>query len=533
MMRHRPRQSAIGIFSLGLMTLVAGGCLPRGEPPSGQQLLSDPTASLLSVIRRGSDGNRQVLFFRPSQRQDPDLVDLWSLSVDANGAPSTERMLLPGIASGLELSYRPAAGNIGFPIDARGRVYVVTDEGDDPFRIDPATGDKLDLGVGQFPTLSPSGQRVLTRGNQSQYTLYEADDSTVPLEGSMAQFLGETLFYLSPDCSLMRLVAGGAPEQVTTGVASFYPLSGAVLLVQKDATASCDSGGFFGPSGGTPTLLDTATLQQTSLPDDLQIQPNGISPDGRWLIGYRYNMNTLQSQSVIFDRVTGTVETAAAGLYLGGWRPGHDEIWSSSYDENQPGLAGASLTIVTPGQPSVTVPGVYPNGFDQTGTYWLSRSTPPDQLVSSDLVGLADDPTGPRYHAVPEGSSLELCQITADGRLVVGSYTSVDDFRITDYQIVDPRNGATNTLALRGFLSALGNTRLLGIFHYTFERGDLTSVDFATGHQTIVAGEFAMAAIADTGPSDADPFAPGASVVYQFRARYDSPWSGLWLTTVP
>ena len=131
---------SLGVMAVGVLALAASGCLPRGEPPAGQQLLSDPTAVLLSVTHAGGVGSRQVLFFRPSQSGDPELVDLWSLSLDANGAAPTERMLFAGISSGLELSYRPAAGSIGFPIDARGRVYVVAGESGGPFRIDPVTG---------------------------------------------------------------------------------------------------------------------------------------------------------------------------------------------------------------------------------------------------------------------------------------------------------------------------------------------------------------------------------------------------------
>ena len=306
MTNQRSCRSGVAALGLGVMALAAAGCLPRGEPPTGQQLLSDPTAALLSLIRGPGDGTKQVLFFRPSQDQNPDLVDLWSISVDANGAPSTERMLMAGISSGLELSYRPSAGSIGFPIDARGRVYVFADRGDSLFRIDPATGDRQPVGDADFPLLSPSGRRVLTHGKQGQYTLYEADDQALPLEGYQAQFLDEILLYLSPDCSLMRVVAGGGPEQIIAGVASFFPLSGSMMLVRKTAAGACDPAGFAGSSAGAQVLLDTATLQETSLPDTLQVTgPRSISSDGRWLIGYLFDPVTRQSHSVVVDLTTG------------------------------------------------------------------------------------------------------------------------------------------------------------------------------------------------------------------------------------
>jgi len=518
---------------LALTSLAVGACLPRGEPPAGHQILADPTASLLQLIPSGTDGLRHVLFFRPSQRQDPDLVDLWALTLDPDDQPSPERLLASGIASGLELSYRPAAGSTGFPVDAHGRVYVFTDEGDDLFRIDPATGDRLDVGPDQFAVLSPSGQRILTRGASGPYILYEADDRTVTVEGSQAQFIGETLFYISPDCTLMRVVAGGAPEQVASSVGSFSLMRGTTMYVRHLGLMMCGATDFITPPSGPQALLDLVTLQETPLPADLQFTPGNMSSDGRWTTAYHFDPMTFRSQLLIVDLTTGSTEPLDPGLGYGSWRPGHDELWLAAMDDSKPGLEGASLNIKKPGQPPVTIPGVYPSGFNEDGRYWFSRGTPPDQLLASDLVGDADDPTGPRYHAVPEGSGLGLAQTLADGRLLVESYTSVETFRNDDYLIVDPRNGAMNTVGLRGYLSALGQDRLVGIFDYVFERGDLTAVDFATGRRTILAAEDAMAAIVEGNTINDDQLPSGARLVYQFRARYASPWSGLWLTTVP
>jgi len=528
----RQRFRLFGI--LAVMSLAAAGCLPRGEPPAGHQILSDPNASLMAVLSPGAGATKQVLFFRPSQRQDPDLVDLWALTLDANDQPSPERLLFSGISSGLELSYRPSAGNSGFPIDARGRMYIFTSLGDDLFRVDVTTGDKQDVGPGDsFPILSPSGQRVAIRGMPGAYTLYESDDQTMIIAGIQAQFVGETLFYVSPDCNLMRVVARGVPEQVAAGIGNFSVARGTLLFIQHTAASTCADTGFLGPSDGAQAFLDSTTLQETPLPADVQFNPGNFSSDGHWMTAYRFDQKTFQSQQLIVDVTTGATETLDPSLGYGMWRPGHDELWLAADDLTKPGLSGASLSIKVPGQPAVTVPGVYPSGFNEDGRYWFSRGTPTDQLISSDLVGMADDPTGPRHHVVPEGSSLGFAETLGDGRLVVESYTSVEDFRNDDYLIVDPRDGAMTTLALRGYLSALGNDRLLGIFHYVFERGDLTAVDFATGHQTILASEVAMSAIVATNGTGGDFFPPNAGVVYQYRARYDSPWSGLWWTIVP
>ena len=513
---------------LVFVSLEAGGCLPRGEPPTGRQLLADPTAALLTVTPVHADGTRQVMFFRPSQEHDPDLVDLWSLTLDASGQPSAEKLLSSDIAQGLELSYRPGGG--GFRTDASGGIFLPDNDSGQVVRYDPVTGAKRNFGTDLFPALSPSGRRVISSVGAGSYSLYEADGSTTTFEGAMVTFVGETVYFLSGDCALMRIVEGGSPELFVAGVQMFQSSWGALLILQHTTAVSCFTGGLLGQLSH-PVLLDTATKQETVLPDGLQYDFNNFSPDGSRLTARRYDQND-QAEWFIYDRTTGGLESVGHEVSFANWRPGHDELWLTSFDDSRPGLEGASLTVWIPGRgASQTVPGVYAEGFSADGRNWFSRGTPPDRLISSDLVGVADQPSGPRYHAVPEGSSLTDANPLGDGRVFVGSYTDPNDFRHTDYLIVDPRNGATDVLGLRGFVAATGNDRLLGIFNYNYERGDLTSVDLATGKRTILVSQFVMEAIADA--QGADPYPPSTQVFYQFRARLESPWSGLWVTTVP
>jgi len=511
-------------------SLAAAGCLPRGEPPAGRQILADPTASLLSITPLHADGTRQVLFFRPSQAQDPDSVDLWSLTLAASGEPSTENVLARGIAVGLQLSYR-AGGGSGFPMDAAGRIYLPDNDSGHLVRYDPATGEKKDRGTNDSPALSPSGRRLLTSDHAGNYTLYEDDDQATTFQGSHVEFIGESVFYVSADCQLMRLAEGGGPEVFAPGVQTYQVAWGSLIALQHTTALSCFTGGGLDGPLSHPVLLDTTTRQETPLPDDLQYDFSNFSSDGRRLTARRYDQDD-QAQWFIVDRASGNLESLGTGIGFADWRPGHDELWLGSFDDSRPELQGASVTIWIPGQgPHATVPGVYLSGFNSDGRYWFSRGTRPDQLITSDLVGLADQPGGARYHAVPVGSTMGDVVTLGDGRLFVGSVTDVNDFRATDYLVVDPRDGATDVLGLRGFIAATGTTRLLGIFNYAYERGDLTTVDFATGRRTILVSQFVMAAIPAASSDDAFP--ANTSVFYQFRARYDSPWSGLWMMAVP
>jgi hypothetical protein len=77
----------------------------------------------------------------------------------------------------------------------------------------------------------------------------------------------------------------------------------------------------------------------------------------------------------------------------------------------------------------------------------------------------------------------------------------------------------------------VGKTRFIGQFHFGTGVGDLTVVELATGRQTILALERAVTAFPE--PQGDDLVAPGTRVVYQFEARSDSPYDGIWVTTVP
>lgn len=546
MIRRPPGRGAA--CALALASLATAACLPRGNPPAGRQILADRNAALMGLVNPNGDGVLRVLFFRPGK--DADNVDLWVLSVAPDGSAPVEKLLLTDLDSGIELSDRPQATSYGFGQDARGRVFLTNKSG--LFRVDPVTGETLALGAGYPGSISASGQRVLIQiftGGSSEDVLCEADGSMSVIDGSLATFVGDTVLYQSATGDLMRIPPGGAAQPIAAGVTSFNAVNDNLLLLTRaipDPTMpapSPDNPFSPLPAQVTASLLDLTTLVETPLPvGPLYQYGASFSPDDRWILTSQASQDGQDGQSptttygqppVLVDTVTGTIEPLPTTFaFIAGWRPGHDELWASAYDPNQTGqLSDSSVSIKRPGQPVVTIPGVYLSGFSGDGAYWFSRGAPFSAAQSSDLVGVADAPAGPRFPAVPNGSSLSSVWSTGDGRLVTTASVDVNAFDEFFVQVVDPRTGASQLLGERGYLSAVGQTRALGLYHMSYLRGDLTSTDFTTGRSTVLASEFAMWSVVE--PLGADACPPGGRIVYQFQSRFDSPWDGLWLATVP
>lgn len=546
---HGPRLAG----ALAVLSLAVAGCLPRGDAPAGRQIVADRGAFLLSLVPANGDGVLRALFFRPGK--DDKHVDLWVAAVDPNGGATSELKLSSDFDSDIEVSYKPDVGyHTGLPADSRGRLLLSRALGADQaqsglLRVDPVTGETLDLGPGDNASPSPSGQRLLisTFSAAGNYALFDdSDGSRTPLDSMRASFVGETLFYLTTAGDLMRFPPGGTAQPVATGVDNFQLATDSfrvtnghlIVLTRAVPDQSMPDPTFAGqpPMAVTASLFDTNTLAETPLPDGPLYQYGvHFSPDTRWLTvsepatdptGYIGN-------TALIDTQNGTVEDLAPIFSpYAGWRPGRDEIWASPYGPDPSGAVSASsIYIKRPGQPVVTVPGLYFSGFTEDGDYWFSRGASFNALNSSDLIGSADDLTGPRYPAVPNGSSMEYQWTVEGGRVLTMAEVGPDSFREYFVNLIDPRTGDARLLGERGYVAAVGQTHVLGLYHYNFQRGDLTDSDFASGQSTVLAPEFAVSAIAE--PQGADPYPSGARVVYQFQARFESPWDGLWLTTVP
>jgi len=538
-----------------VFALTTGACLPRGDAPAGRQILADKTAMLTALVPANGDGLVRALFFRPGK--DADNVNLWVVAADPNGGPSTEMMLFADIDTGLQLGYRPSATNPGFPLDSQGRAsltrFVPGAGPDQPYTIqvlaaDPVTGEVVELD--QTPNIArvPRTWEYPTVSNYMGLpVVFAANGGVTVTDVASYGFGGSTAFYLTTEGTLVSLDPAGTARQLATGISTFLVISAQEVLITRavadpDMNEPPPSTNLLGPPGPpaqvTGAFLDTATLLETPLPDGLLYQnANRVSPSGRWLIVSQMSQdpeNRSSGGAVLLDTVTATIEPLDPVFsFNAGWRPGHDELWATwvSDPEQSASLSTASLSIKRPGLPVVTVPGVFFTHFSEDGNYWFSRGAPLSAPASSELVGVADDPTAPRFAAGPAGSSLTYDWSLGDGRVLTDSLISPDSFQSSFDEIVDPRNGATQLVGERGYLSAVGTTRALGIYGVSYLRGDLTSTDFATGRRTVLAPEFAMAALPE--PRGADPYPPGGRIVYQFVARFDSPWDGLWMATVP
>jgi len=515
---------ARGILLAGLAAS-AVACVPRGDPPAGRQLVADRTSRLGGFVRSNGDGITRVLITRPAASGKEFSLDLIVVSVDAAGGPPVERLLATDIAGTFDQACgRPEC------VDARGRVFIIT--GFDPVlgfpllvRIDPVTGDRRELGAAPYIIFSPSAARFLvTDTRDGATTLYEADDRAVPLgDESSATFFGEDVYYLTAQRDLMRLAPGGAPERLATEIGSFIPpqLPGGTLMVLSRPTAD--------RTVSTYAILDTVTLEET--PSPLGTTPFTLSPDGRWLF-------TLESDTghVTFtERTTGSQDFAQLSPYSLGsyeWRPGHDELWIATGDYEHPMIA-----IKTPGGPMLEVPGQaggptnesgYGSMFTSDGAYWFSmRHAANNKWIAT--VGSADDPTGPRYDIAPAGTFVWQYWRLADGRILAPA-SPMNPSR-NDLYAIDPATGKSTALGEAGAVVAVGQTRLLAKLHVNDARGDLTAIELATAQATILAREFALEAFVER--QGADRVAPGAQVAFRFEARFESPFDGIWLATVP
>jgi len=519
-------------FGLACVAACAAACVPRGDPPAGRHLVADRVTMVGGVARPNGDGTTRVLLLRPpTAQQNQQYFDLYVASVDATGAGPVERLLAAsvGIQGDFGCTYGLTACVF---MDARGRLLVTTGYDQDQFvpilaRIDPVTGDRQDIGATAYSFFSPSRERLLAMADAGRggATLYENDDRVLVLgDATIAQFYGEDLYYVTAHGDLRRIVPGGAPELLATGVTSFLtamlPDAGVMVLTRPTTDPRVSSASF----------LDTVTLQETAAPADLS--RFDLSPDGRWLLAF----DVAARSATFIERATGVRDSfdlpeESAGQYE--WRPGHDEAWFGGGSYSDP-----TISIKKPGAPPIVIRALPYGGtnslvngssmFTTDGAYWFSSTARPD-TVPIVQVGSADDPMGARFNLIPAGAYLGTYWRLADGRIL--TMAQRQNWKRSDVYAVDPATGASSGLGEAGLVLAVGQTRVLAQLHINDDRGDLTVVDLADGHATVLAPEFTLGAAVE--PQGADNVAPGAHVVYQFQARFESPYDGIWLTTVP
>ena len=356
-------------FALTCVFLSFAACAPRGTPPAGRQLVADRISTPEGFVPSNGDGMARLLITRPGDG--PFLVNLYVLSFDPSGGgtPPTEQLLMANLPSPLGSGCIQRHGGC-LETDARGRLLLVASPRDDTgvvdvVRVDPLTGERLDLGPSIYHELSPDGQRLIVHGTarsgDGQVTLYDQDDRVIPLGAVQKdQFIDGFLYYLDDRGRLMRLAVGSAPELVATGVDSFSwtARANSQLLTLSRPAATADL------TPDSLSFLDTVTLQET--PSPLGSRPFDMSPDGQWLV----TADQVANDVAFVNRLTGAQEVVP-GFQLFQWRPGHDETW----------LASAQPASITIAREKVFSPLIFDNSV-------VMSSVMPSRRYSSSFIPL-------------------------------------------------------------------------------------------------------------------------------------------------
>jgi hypothetical protein len=538
------RQSTASL-TFAVLAIMAG-CLPRGAPPGGRQVLTDRTARLSGILPSNGDGVLRFFVTRPGS--DADVVDVSMVSVDPSGGPPAESLIVSGVEStiGLDCYFGVA------PCHAIGPTGVVVIlHGGGTAKIDVFTGDRTL--VDQNGYQSQDGQESFSQTpGTSTGTLTDKTTGTTRTISDVSlsyQFVDDDFYYLTTEGALVRIAPSGAPQQLATGL---VPRQTTFVVGQPTpppafSTRWTAAGTLFilnrptdDPAVFESSLLDPITGGETPLPF---ADPNAaISWDGRWVLDTAVSPTT---SLTFFDWRAGTTTVVESPVpviprdFQMVWRPGTAEAWlPAAYPE------ASGVVAVGPETPAQFVPNqalqnqtlvqntLYP--FTPDGAYWFSYSLDPTANTSTPVieVGASDDPTGPRFSLNGKWQYVQPFWVLADDRFVAGVYTKdVDYEEREDAMLFDPRTFESRVLGERGRIAAVGQTRVMGMFHFAEERGDLTVTDIDTGRQAILAPEFATTAFAE--PQAADDLAPGTRIVYQFQARTDSPYDGIWVTSCP
>jgi hypothetical protein len=539
---------------IAALAAVTAGCLPRGEPPVGRQILADRQANLVGLLPPTGDGVIRAFVTRPAAQppttdipanfaNDP-IDDLFEISVDATGGPPTETLLVPNI-DGIDLlgcgfNVAPCSG-IG------ARMLIVVSVVGGQLSVDALTGQVQPLaGYGMF---SPDRQRFFVNTSipgSPRGTLYDGEGGATTLDdASSAFFIGNDLFYVTSAGDVMDVGPSGVLQRMATGVDSCIPQNQDLSATPgvpcipfvgqetPDGTALMLHMQAAGPNGESWAVRDPLTTTQTWLPFDGS--EARLSPDDRWFFMGASN-GSGDLQFTFFDYRAGVQKTgdvsvstnfpAGADFLTARWRPGTEEVWINT------GFDTPTVWILAPDQPPASIPGFFLYGFTPDGTYWLSQTSVGETATPVIQVGAVDDPGGARFDLNTSSTYVDQISQFADGTLMVPAYTKLDDEQERiDVSVVDPRTGASRLLAQRGRLAAVGTTRMMGMFHWNELRGDLTVADPSSGVATVLAPEFTTTAFAE--PRGDDLLAPGAPIVYQFQARTASPYDGIWLTSCP
>jgi hypothetical protein len=560
-----------GIAALALIG-TAFGCLPAGNPPPGHHVVHDRTLSCVYLSPSEIDGVPSYLFATGPSRRPPldgplssvTLADLYGFPGPNTPATTDGLAGMQPVVEGIEIpSVRLTAYTL--TTDILGRLLfvqfdpLVPPSQENPFKVmrfDPNSG------AGAFVTyvdlLSETQPFILSPGRSRGFARSLGSGKVFELEGEHslgsvgdAAFLGEDFYCagnlpstdpnFSPTGSnIIRIRPNAEPEVLlsSTGGLGFAPILGD-RAPQLLLSLSTDIG--YSPFA----LLDTETLVSTSLPSPKgQASFVSASSNGHWLlfdssIPSTDSTQPSQSRFFLFDWTAGaytTLDSEQVGQPIGGyneWRPGRDELWFSTLPD---GLAvwspGANIARIHT-ERSFQAPDDWTSAFTRDGQHWFSTDGGKPALI---FVGSADDPGAPVLRLNPSGTKASLRE-TTDGQLLVQAW-SVDSYR-SDIYLIDSDTGTSRVIGGDGHQVVLGQTRTLALLNFDLARltGDLTLVDLASGAHTFLAPDVYAVAV-DRGKSASispgtDVLAPGTRVAFLTRNRLDSPYDGLWVSTLP
>ena len=562
-----------------LAMVAAAGCFPSGSAPTGRHLISDRTLSGVHFSPSETDGVPSFLLAtgpvqdltaqdltvgggtqQPSNVVQYTVADLYQIVAGTAGGAVNGSEVAKLFGKCLVPHDDPA--RFALQTDSQGRLLVVSYLGPTTshsysefidLRIDLATGQRYPLMAEGAPSyefpefyLSPGRTRIFI-GRDAAVCELNGEQSWLGGNTNSATFVGEDLYYAeglppiyqTPD--IWRLVPYGQPELLHHDASLWTNFStdrGPRLILARQLET--EDGMIY----HRYSVFDPATQQELPIP------PGGVpgwtwgatpalaSADGHWLVLMGDNLT-------LFNWVTSETQTiddvASTRIANWEWRPGRDELWVAVNDGTgriwKPDVGVTTMPV----EPlwNVQAPSTTLSSFTRDGSYWFSVLGPQDapSTQAALYVGLADDPSGPVYQVTPAGALVESHWELADGRVMAGAWTTYDHRE--DYYIVDPRTGASQSLALNGLMVAVGQTRALAFVNWETGLGsaDLCLIDLATGGQTLLA-ENVYAADVDPGthtdvPAGSDALAPGTRVAFLVRNRIDSPYDGLWVVELP
>jgi hypothetical protein len=549
-------------WALAVASLAGVGCLNAGAPPTGRHWLVDRDHEEVQLIAApGGERSRILLTLTQSQPHSASGTAEQLSTVDDPGPAGVAVVRVLADQLGTTGQICPEWGGCRPHVDSLGRLWLDRetfspstttpgsyDQIDELLRVDPATGASTIFGSFSSLTVSSDGTRAAFAPVDPTFTgrllVEDVAGHETPLVGVLATFVGDDLFFISA-AGLARVPRGSdTPDALAADVSSFtaYDTSrGWLLLLLRVPELGS------GVRSMTTSLFDVATATETSLPPmTAAAQTFAPSPSGRYLVAVATPL-TSSIPVTLYDRDTAQ-ETAVSEdipyYVTPTWRPGRDEVWFWTSGDTIRWQAQGSPASVGPAGSIFSFPPLVPVSpqeidttgqpvFTPDGTFRLVTPTPRDALEREPVrVQSADDPTTSPQLLNPPGTELSGLWPLPDGRLLVEA--SITDVERNDTYLVDPAASTSRGLTSTGHVVATGRDRVLALLHWVDEgaSGDLTSIDYATGTQTLIAENVHSVAV-DVSATPGDALAPGTRVVYLVRNRIASPYDGLWTIELP